>query len=57
MDSKRRTPQPGRPYLGALRHREIELFLVRPRQRGNSRQGVPEGAKDAQTAFNSIGTD
>src|SRR5207237_2178460 len=58
---QRRTPQRGVPTRNALSpfgDEEIELLLLRPRQRGGrGRQGMAQGAQDAKAALHSIGPD
>ena len=47
-----------RPYQsGAAGHDKIELLLLRPRQRGNSRQRLAQRPEDAQATFDPIGPD
>jgi hypothetical protein len=43
--------------LSAFRDDKFELLLLRARHRGNSRQGMTQGAKDAQAALDSIRPD
>ncbi|HZE13800.1 MAG TPA: hypothetical protein VE086_08585 [Chthoniobacterales bacterium] len=40
---------------GAFRDDKLELLLLRARHWGNSRQGMTQGAQDAQAALDSIG--
>jgi hypothetical protein len=38
-----------------FRQREVELLLLRPRQWRDGRQGMPQGAEDAESALDPIG--
>jgi hypothetical protein len=42
-------------HLCSPSHDEFELLLLWAGKRGNSREGLTQGAQDTQTAFDSIG--